>query len=167
MPIKETRKENYSESLVDLLMATLGSGRSVRRFRSILSERKFNRYKKASIRVALSRLRSKGYADNSVLGWSATNKGKKHIKNIRLLGYIASPFTENSPLSMIISFDIPEKNRFMRHWLRNQIKIFGYKMLQQSLWIGPGPLPSAFLKRLEDLNIRKNIKTFKITKKNN
>jgi hypothetical protein len=40
-------------------------------------------------------------------------------------------------------------------------------MLQQSLWIGPGPLPGSFLKRLEDLNIRKNIKTFKITKKNN
>ena len=54
----------------------------------------------------------------------------------------------------------------MRRWLRNQIKIFGYKMLQQSLWLGPGPLPPAFLKRLEDLKIRKNVKTFKITKVN-
>ena len=61
--------------------------------------------------------------------------------------------------------DIPEKDRFMRHWLRNKIKIFGYKMLQQSLWIGPGPLPSSFLKRLEDLDIKKNIKIFKITKR--
>jgi len=62
--------------------------------------------------------------------------------------------------------DIPEQNRILRNWLRNQIKIFGYKMLQQSLWIGPSPLPPPFLKRLEDLNIRKNVKTFKITKKN-
>jgi len=78
-----------------------------------------------------------------------------------------STFPENSPHSMIISFDIPEKDRTMRRWLRNQIKIFGYKMLQQSLWIGPGPLPSSFLERLENLKIRKNIKTFKITKSNN
>ncbi|MCX6705115.1 MAG: hypothetical protein NT162_02145 [Candidatus Woesebacteria bacterium] len=160
-------KENYTESLADLLMATLGSGRSVRQFRSILSERKFNQYKKASIRVALSRLRSKGYVDNSVSGWSATKKGRKHAKNIRLFNYIASPFKGNQSSDVIISFDIPEKDRFIRHWLRNQVKIFGYKMLQQSLWVGPGPLPPSFLKRLEDLNIRKNIKTFKITKRNN
>ena len=160
-------KENYSESLVDLLLATLGSGRNVRRFRSILSERKFNRYKKESVKVALSRLRSKGYVDNSSLGWSITNKGNEHARDIRLLSYITSPFIKNSPPTMIISFDIPEQNRITRNWLRNQIKIFGYKMLQQSLWIGPSPLPSSFLKRLEDLNIRKNIKTFKITKSTN
>ena len=160
-------KENYSESLVDLLIATLGSGRNVRKFYEILSERKLNKYKKESVKVALSRLRKKGYIDNSSIGWSITKKGRKYLKDVTLLSYIASPFVENSPSSMIISFDIPEQNRILRNWLRNQIKIFGYKMLQQSLWIGPSPLPSSFLKRLEDLNIRKNIKTFKITRKNN
>ena len=150
---------------MDLLIATLGSGRSVRRFHEIISERKFNRHKKESIRVTLSRLHSKGYVNNSALGWSITKKGRKYSQNTHLLGYITSPFAENLPSSMIISFDIPEKDRFMRHWLRNQIKIFGYKMLQQSLWIGPGPLPSSFLKRLEDLDIKKNIKIFKITKR--
>jgi CRISPR-associated endonuclease Cas2 len=160
-------KENYSENITDLLMATLGSARSVHRLRSILFERKLKRYKKESIKIALSRLHSKGYVKNSNFDWSITKKGKTHIKKVYLLGYIASPFMENPPSNTIISFDIPEKNRTVRNWLRNQIKIFGYKMLQQSLWIGPGPLPSSFLKRLEDLNIRKNVKTFKITKKNN
>jgi len=156
-------EESYSESLMDLLIATLLSGRSVRRFRSILFERKLKRYKKESVRVALSRLRSKGFVNNSALGWSITKKGKTHIKKNRLLSYIKSPFGENQSSHTIISFDIPENTRMIRSWLRNQIKIFGYKMLQQSLWIGPGPLPPSFLKRLEDLNIRKNIKTFKIT----
>jgi len=42
---------NYSSSLMDLLMATLGSARNVRRFRSIIYERKLKRYKKESVRV--------------------------------------------------------------------------------------------------------------------
>lgn len=158
-------EESYAESLVDLLMATLESARSVRRFRSILFERKLERYKKESIKVTLSRLHKKGYLENSTLGWSITKKGKEYNKNIRQLSYMTSPFKEKAPDGTIISFDIPEKNRIIRNWLRNQIKIFGYKMLQQSLWIGPGPLPSSFFKRLDNLNIRKNIKTFKIAKK--
>lgn len=156
-----------SPSIGDLLIATLGSTRSTRRFYSIIREREFNRYNKESVRVALSRLRTKGYVNNTTLGWSITRKGKARIKNGKLLSYISSTFKENAPVHTIIAFDIPEKDRIIRRWLRNQIKIFGYKMLQQSLWIGPGPLPQAFMKRLEDLNIRKNIKTFKITKSNN
>lgn len=159
-----------SPSIGDLLLATLFSGRSTRRFYSIIRKREFNRYNKESVRVALSRLHVREYANNSALGWSITKKGKRYLKirsqETHLLEYIVSPFKEGSPHSMIVSFDIPEKDRKIRHWLRNQLKIFGYKMLQQSLWLGPSPLPSAFLKRLEDLKIRKNIKTFKITKRN-
>ena len=165
MLIRETSKENYSESIADLIMAILGSARSVHQFRSILFERKLKRYKKESVRVALSRLHSKRYIEKSTSGWLITKKGKSHAENIRLLCYIKSPFKEKTLSNMIISFDIPEKNRIVRNWLRNQIKIFGYKMLQQSLWIGPGPFPLSFLKRLEDLNIRKKIKTFKISTK--
>src|SRR3989344_2552760 len=142
----------YLESLTDLLIATLASGRNTRLFDKILHEREFKRYKKESVGVALSRLHKKGYVENSSSGWSITEKGKKYFKSNRLLSYIASPF---------------EKNRIIRSWLRNQIKIFNYRMLQQSLWIGPGPLPLSFFKRLEDLNIRKNIKTFKISRKKN
>jgi phenylacetic acid degradation operon negative regulatory protein len=153
-----------SPSIGDLLMATLNSAGSTRRFYAIIREREFKKYKKESVQISLSRLRKKGYVNIASSGWSITPKGKKFLKTTKLLSYIISPFTENSPPNIIISFDIPEKNRVLRNWLRNQIKIFGYKMLQQSLWIGPGPLPSEFIKRLEDLKIRKNIKTFKIAK---
>ena len=156
-----------SPSIGDLLIATLCCAKNTRRFHSIIHEREFNRYNQESVRVALSRLSAKGYVNNSASGWSITKDGKKYSQDVRPLGYIVSPFAENLQPSMIISFDIPEKDRRIRHWLRTQLKIFGYKILQQSLWLGPSPLPSLFLKRLEDLKIRKNIKTFKITKKNN
>ena len=96
-----------------------------------------------------------------------SKEGIRRLKETHLLSYISSPFKKDSATSMIVSFDIPEVDRKIRYWLRNQLKIFGYKMLQQSLWLGPSPLPLSFLKRLEDLNIRKNVKTFKITKRNN
>jgi DNA-binding transcriptional regulator PaaX len=156
-----------SPSIGDLLIATLNSAGSTRRFYAIIREREFKRYKKESVQVALSRLNKKGYISSSSVGWSITEKGKKVLKKNILLSYIESPFTEKSPTNMIISFDIAEKDRILRNWLRNQIKIFNYKMLQQSLWIGPGPLPLEFLKKLEDLKIRKNIKTFKIARNHN
>lgn len=153
-----------SPSIGDLLIATLCSGRSTRSFYAIIREREFARYKKESIQVSLSRLSKKGYCKNIDGDWSLTQKGFLHTKRVNLFSYIPSPFKENTPANTVISFDIPGPQRKTRDWLRNQIKIFGYKMLQQSLWLGPGPLPPTFLKRLEELKIRKNIKIFSVKK---
>ncbi len=152
-------------SIANLLIATLLSARSTRRFRSILRERQLERYKAGSVSVALNRLRKKKYVKYDSLGWSLTSLGKISAARKHLLQYIPSPFAKNAPDMTVISFDIPEPDRALRYWLRNQIKIFGYKMLQQSLWLGPGPLPKNFLKRLEDLKIRSKIKIFSRVKK--
>ncbi|MFA5791768.1 MAG: hypothetical protein WC884_01890 [Candidatus Paceibacterota bacterium] len=154
-----------SSSIGDLLLATLCSAKSTRRFYAIIREQEFKRYKKESVNVALSRLNKKGYLKNTNGNWSLTERGMLRNKEINLFSYIPSPFSEKSQASTIISFDIPGPKRTTRDWLRNQIKIFGYKMLQQSLWIGPGPLLPEFLKRLEELKIRKNIKIFSVKKK--
>lgn len=155
----------YSESIGDLILATLGSARNSRLFRQILSEKRLQKFKKESVRVTLTRLCKKGYIQNSDIGWFLTKEGEESMQKEKLLSYINSPFKKEAVHNMIVSFDIPEHSRIYRDWLRNQIKIFGYKMLQQSLWVGPGPLPLSFMKRLEILNIRKNIKTFKINNK--
>jgi len=160
-------KLNYSPSIADLLIATLSSGRSTRRFYSILSERRLKHYKEESVRVTLSRLKERGYVDNSGSGWCLTKAGKLYSRKTNLMSYFPSPFKKNVPPTNIISFDIPESQRVLRNWLRNQIKIFGYEMLQQSLWLGPGPLPPTFLKRLEEFGIKKNIKIFPIRKRQN
>ena len=156
---------NSEPKIGDLLIATLLSNRNIKTFRSILKKREFERFGKESVAVSLSRLHKKGYLKRTEDGWSLTQKGILRNKKTYLISYISSHFKENSPVNTIISFDIPGPYRSTRDWLRNQIKIFNYKMLQQSLWIGPGPLPSIFLKRLEELKIRKNIKIFSIKKK--
>lgn len=156
---------NLKPTIGDLLLATLLSHRSTKTFYSILRKQKFKKYKKESISVSLSRLKKNGYIEKNKDIWSLTQKGILRNKKTYLTSYLSSPFKENSSANTIISFDIPGPHRSTRDWLRNQIKIFNYKMLQQSLWIGPGPLPSIFLKRLEELGIRKNIKIFSIKKK--
>src|SRR3989344_6080639 len=99
---------NYREGITDLIVATLLSGRNTRLFKDILHQREFNRHKKESVRVTMSRLSSKGYIANSNAGWSITKKGKKYYEDRHLLGYISSPFDKDSSAKMIIAFDIPE-----------------------------------------------------------
>ena len=158
-----TQKE-YFEGIMDVLIATFTSSRNPRHFRSILRERKLVRYKKETVHTTLYRLRKKGYLKNSPSGWSATRKGKTWIKNKELKKHLSSPFSKSSPKNTVIAFDIPVTKSGLRDWLRWQLKIFNYEMLQQSLWFGPGPLPLEFLRRLEDLNIRHHLKIFSIKK---
>ena len=149
---------------MDVLIATFISSKNPRHFRSILRERKLARYQKPSVSVALSRLRKKGYLKKGTVGWSITKKGEERNMRKELRRHLSSPFPKSSPKNTVIAFDIPVTKSGLRDWLRWQLKIFNYEMLQQSLWFGPGPLPQEFLRRLEDLNIRENIKIFSVKK---
>ncbi len=150
--------------MAHLLLAMLMSNGNTLRLKEILREQDFQNSKPAHVSVALAKLRTKGLLGRSASGWRITAKGKEKVRAFSLLSYFPSPFKGKDPANTVIAFDIPENSRKSRDWLRNQIKIFGYKMLQQSLWVGPRPLPANFMKRLGDLHIRKNIKTFTIRK---
>lgn len=154
-------------TISDLIIAMLFSGRSVRRYRAILHEKQLQRYKRASVSIALTRLKNKRYVRHNGEGWSLTKTGKLFANRRFLFSYLASPFPRKNidKVYTIVSFDIPESSRNVRNWLRNQLKIFGYEMLQQSLWIGPGPLPKIFLERLEKLKVRDKVKIFSRAKR--
>lgn len=47
----------------------------------------------------------------------------------------------------MIVFDIPEKKRKYRDYLRKMLKALGFKELQKSTWVTPYPIPD-FLKEL-------------------
>jgi len=63
---------------------------------------------------------------------------------------------------IMVLFDIPEKKRKTRNWLRLQLKLWDFEMLQQSVWLGKGPLSKEFTNRLLLLDISKCVKIFKI-----
>ena len=63
---------------------------------------------------------------------------------------------------VMVLFDIPEKKRKTRNWLRSQLKLWNFEMLQQSVWLGKGPLPKEFSARLKLLKISECVKILKV-----
>ncbi len=66
--------------------------------------------------------------------------------------------------SIIISFDVPERLRRKRNWLREVIRNLGFKMVHQSVWVGKGKIPIDFIKDLENLKILEFVEIFEISK---
>lgn len=159
MPYIETN------SLSEHILAFLCSGRSTRVYYAMLREMRIKRYKRTTIDSALSRMKKKGWITKTEGEWKITQNGKKIWQEKDRLGILESPFQKNSPRNTILAFDIPEQKRRERVWLRDQLKVFGYVMLQRSLWRGPGPLPKEFSLRTKKLQIATGIKIFSITSK--
>ncbi|OGI90468.1 hypothetical protein A2911_00690 [Candidatus Nomurabacteria bacterium RIFCSPLOWO2_01_FULL_40_15] len=65
-------------------------------------------------------------------------------------------------IKVMVLFDIPEKKRKIRNWLRSQLKFWEFEMIQQSVWLGKGPLPKEFRERLHFFGINKCVKTLKV-----
>jgi len=65
---------------------------------------------------------------------------------------------------IIIIFDIPEKIRRKRNWLRSALNNLGLKMIQKSVWVGKTKLPKTFLDDVKNLNLVDFVEIFEITK---
>ena len=63
---------------------------------------------------------------------------------------------------MIVIYDIPEKMRRERDWLRSELRVLDFKQIQLSAWLGPAPLPREFIKTLGDLKIIKYLNFFQV-----
>jgi len=150
-------------TITDMIMAMLMSGRSTRVYRKILWERLQERkkYSRQTYNQALYRLDKSGHI---ILN-------KEDIELIKK--YSAKKASEwivrtKKPLNIgkvLVAFDIPETKRKDRNWLRRQLKDWDFKMVQQSLWLGNGPLPAEFYSHINLLGIKNNIKVFKVSKK--
>lgn len=114
-----------------------------------------------TLRVTLSRLGKQGLIEKTGQVWAITKKGKELFKRIaRQKEYQElSVRTKN----MIISFDVPEKLRKKRAWLRGELKLLGFSPIHQSVWLGPAPLPERFIKDLNDVKLLVYLKFFKAT----
>ena len=72
---------------------------------------------------------------------------------------------ENQNNPVIISFDVPERLRRKRNWLREVIKNLGFEMIHQSVWIGKVKIPQDMIVDLENLKILEYVEIFEISKK--
>jgi len=115
----------------------------------------------------LNQLKRQGFVgrervDNNIF-WKITEIGLKKLKLIRenKLDYAS---TSDDKFKIII-YDIPEKEKKRRFWLREALKILGFKRLQKSVWIGKNKIPKKFLHDLRKKGILHCIHILEINKK--
>lgn len=72
--------------------------------------------------------------------------------------------TQTQDQPVIISFDIPEKLRKKRSWLREALKNLGFEMVHQSVWVGKIKIPKQFILDLGEMDILEYIEIFEINK---
>ncbi len=80
------------------------------------------------------------------------------------LSCFVSNFKKDASKNLLLIYDIPEIMKKERDWFRRQLKIFGFVMIQKSVWVGPSPLPKDFLDYLKMIGLEKQFKTFKLAK---
>lgn len=99
--------------------------------------------------------------------WGITKQGKemavKAVTALRKREALMMP--KNPQEKIVIVFDIPEKRRNERMLLRFEFLALEFKRLQQSVWIGCGPLPADFITYLKDHDLLSCVHIFSVNKK--
>lgn len=98
-----------------------------------------------------------------------TEKGKNKLQALRKLVKNKLPTPDYSIKkekneTIILVFDIPEKDKKKRDWLRAVIKDMGFKLLQKSVWLGKGKIPEKFILDLKLIKIVEYVDIFSISK---
>lgn len=99
-----------------------------------------------------------------------TSKGKHKIEKLKKRQADALPNNSYKERDLksgkftIAVFDIPEKERKKRAWLRSVLKNLNFKMIQQSVWAGKVKIPEDFLDDLKELHLIDYVEIFEISK---
>lgn len=72
--------------------------------------------------------------------------------------------SEKGDKFILVIFDIPEKERRKRDWVRESLKNMGLKLAQKSVWLGKIKIPRSFLRDLHDLKLVDHVEIFEINK---
>ena len=120
--------------------------------------------KRQNFYVLLSKLRREGLVQKKIGKWTITPAGRerlsKALNNIRRVKYKK----EGDSSFKIVVFDVPEKDKKKREWLRRKLGELGFKMLQKSVWIGKVKLPEEFLEDLREYKILPYVDILAVTK---
>lgn len=117
----------------------------------------------------LSKLKHEGLVAKTAGGrakWKTTLAGLMHIrKSAQRNTYLPKTFVakQSRELKLVI-FDIPEKDKGKRDWLRDVLKNLGFVKLQQSVWAGRAVLPEAFFDALRALGLLSYVEILAVTK---
>lgn len=96
-----------------------------------------------------------------------TVKGKKKIDVLNekrdQAPRTAYPYEKHGNL-VIVAFDIPERERKKRNWLRMVLINFSFRMLQKSVWVGKIKIPAEFIRDLKESGLAHYVEIFEVGK---
>lgn len=173
--------EIISEGLIttnDIILTILesGYGSSYSKLSRNLSKRESARIdirkqqeEKQRFYSLLSKLKSEGFISSKIGKWSITKKGTAKINDsesknliLKLPSYRYQKEKDNK--TKIVIFDIPEKDKKKRGWLRLVLLNLDYSLLQKSVWIGKTKIPEEFLNDIQSLKLMKHVHIFTVEK---
>lgn len=93
--------------------------------------------------------------------WNITKNGRILIKNKSV---IIKTVPVSDGIVRLVMFDIPEKEKSKRKWIRRELAYLNYKILQKSVWIGTVPLTEDFIHNLNILHLDRCIHIFSVNK---
>jgi len=117
----------------------------------------------------ISRLKADGLVEGSGKdGFQITKSGKSALKKLKaklLSKSIQSDYpVESSNRLYVVIFDVPERDKWKREWLRSVLKQMGFEMLQKSVWISNIKLPKEFLEDLKTMELFGHLHIFAVNK---
>jgi len=139
------------------------------------NKNEFNDYRKreAKLRrnllaVTLWRLEREGLVSRSGPRkhalWGITTAGEHRLHDFKIFQSMVNLSPEDGQIR-IVSFDIPEKDRWKRDRLRELLGVCGYSLLQRSLWVGKRPLARFVFSAIKKWKLRHHVHIFEISKR--
>lgn len=123
---------------------------------------------KNSLSVTLNRMKNKGLLIVKDKKFTSTQEGRfyaeKSEATIKSFSNLLDSSSKDKPKKLIVIFDIPEKIKLYRDWLRSELVGFGFTMIQKSVWFGPA-LPKEFIEYLDEVRLLRHVRFFQATEK--
>lgn len=112
-----------------------------------------NKPKEATIRQTIGRMQKHGLVKKEKNKYTLTLLGKSIAKYI--LGRKKIFRNKWDKKHRVVIFDIPEKKKHLRNWLREELYLLKYEKLQKSVFVGKFPLPKDLIKEIKNKKINK------------
>ncbi len=121
--------------------------------------------KKSSLAQTLHRLRVQGLIENSLVDDQILIKLTQIGKDFLDLETVKSEKWDGK--WRVVIFDIPEQKRIIRNLFRRNLKRWGFKQLQKSVWISKRDVYDKLAAYIEELLIDKWVSVMEVTKLSN
>lgn len=110
----------------------------------------------------LIRLQHQGLIEKDKKYWHITKHGQTLFRQSRYS--IVADLPQRDNVVRLVIFDIPERERNKRAWLRIELTTHEFYPIQKSVWLGVRPLSREFYKKLHLLNIKQYIHILSVQK---